>query len=327
MNARQSPDIVVAGLSSVDVVVSSDTFEVGVQNPADIRISPGGVGNAVSAMFGLGVSIGVSTRVRRDVFGDYLLGCWRGMGVDTTGVVIDDNLPTGAAVVLNHTSERTPFYDQGAIAAFGAGDVPREYIESSKVFLIFFAGALPSLDGRPMLELVRACHENGVAVILDLTDKLGADYSSVIDCLPYVNLVVNSVEAERMTGCKEPSKAVERLYRMAGGVLEIKCFAVTSSSAVSYIYEMDGLPVIKTIRSPFYGMPVKDVVGAGDAFRAGLAVYMSNYYKQWRSGILDWNKAFVHASAVAYLYLSRDRDAGPISTSDVERLIEGAKER
>ena len=95
----------------------------------------------------------------------------------------------------------------------------------------------------------------------------------------------------------------------------------------SYIYEVDGSPVIKTIRSPFFGMPVKDVIGAGDAFRAGLAVYISNYYKQWRSGILDWDKAFVHASAVAYLYLSRDRNAGPPSASDVERLIEESKER
>ena len=313
MNARQGRDIVIAGLSSVDVVVRSDTFEFGLQNPADIRISPGGIGNAVSAISGLGVSLGVSTRVRRDVFGEYLLGCWRDMGVDATGVVIDDNLSTGAAVVLNHTSERTPFYDQGANAAFGVGDVPREYIESCKVFLIFFAGVLPSLDGQPMLDLVRACHENGAAVILDLSDKLGADYSSVIDCLPYVNLVVNSVEAERMTGCKEPSEAVKRLYGMAGDALGIKCLAVTSSDAVSYIYEMDGSPISKTSRSPFYGMPVKDVVGAGDAFRAGLAVYISNYYEQWWNGVLDWDKAFAHASAVAYLYLSRAKDAGPLS--------------
>lgn len=325
MIARHDPDIVVAGVSCVDTVVSSETFEVGVQNPADIRISPGGIGNAISALSGLGVSVGVSTRVGRDAFGDYLFECWSDMGADTTGVVIDDDLSTGAAVVLNHTSERTPFYAQGAIAAFGAGDIPREYIEFSKVFLIFFAGALPSLDGRPMLELVCACHRNGTAVILDLSDKLRADYSPVIDCLPYVNLVVNSVEAERMTGCKEPSVAVERLYRMAGSALGNRCFAVTSSGAVSVLFEMDGSPVVKTIRSPFYGMPIKDVVGAGDSFRAGLAANLSNNYEQWQDGKLDWENAFVHASAVAYLYLSRERDVSPFSELDVERLIEGVK--
>ena len=188
--------------------------------------------------------------------------------------------------------------------------MPPEYIESSRAFLIFFAGALPSLDGEPLLELVRACRKNGSAVILDLSDKLQADYSSVVGYLPYVNLVANSVEAQRMTGRKEPAEAVAHLYTMAGGKLENKCLAVTSQGAVSAIWEVDGLPVAKTIRSPFHGMSIKSCVGAGDAFRAGLAAFISARHRQWSAGALDWEGALVYASAVAYLYISRDSDAG-----------------
>ena len=85
-------------------------------------------------------------------------------------------------------------------------------VESSKVFLIFFAGALPALDGKPLLELVRALRMNGSAVVFDLSDKSQAHYSGVVDYLPYVNLVASSVEAERITGQKEPAEAVAQLY-------------------------------------------------------------------------------------------------------------------
>ena len=39
------------------------------------------------------------------------------------------------------------------------------------------------------------------------------------------------------------------------------------------------------------------------------------------------NMRFVYASAVAYLYISRDRDVSPFPASDVQNLIEGTAVR
>ena len=61
------PDIVVADVPCVDLVVSSETFELNVMNPSSIKVSPGGIGNAISALSGLGVAVGASTRVGHDM--------------------------------------------------------------------------------------------------------------------------------------------------------------------------------------------------------------------------------------------------------------------
>lgn len=318
------PDVVVAGVSCVDFVTTSPTFAAGVMNPAEIRVSVGGIGNAVTALSGLGVSFGVSTRVGRDMFGDHLRSRWAGQGADLGGVVTDPERPTGLSMVLNHGGERTPFYDAGAVSAFARHDIPRSYVASPRVFLVFFAGALPALDGPPLAELVRECHAAGVAVILDLSDKTGADYTPVLACLPFVNLVVNAVEAERMTGLRDPAAAAGQLSRMAGGRLGNRCVAVTRSGGAAFAFERDGRVAGGTVESPFYGRPVRDVVGAGDAFRAGLAWFIARHRDDWRDGRLDWTRAFLHACAVSYLFLSRTSDDRPCVPSAVEALLSGA---
>ena len=75
----------------------------------------GGIGNAISALSGLGAAIGVSTRVGRDNVGEYLTERWRGIGADTSGVVIDESLADCYRRYSNHVSERTPFFSSGAI--------------------------------------------------------------------------------------------------------------------------------------------------------------------------------------------------------------------
>lgn len=318
------PEVVVAGVSCVDFVTTSATLAPGVMNPAEIRVSVGGIGNAVTALSGLGVSCGVSTRVGRDMFGDHLKRRWAEQGADLAGVVTDPQRPTGLSMVLNHGGERTPFYAPGAVSAFARADIPPSYVRSAKVFLVFFAGALPALDGPPLAALVRDCHAAGGAVILDLSDKTGADYSPVPACLPYVNLVVNAVEAERMTGLRDPAAAAGHLCHTAGGSLQNRCVAVTTGGGAAFACERDGRVAVRTVESPFHGRPVNDVVGAGDAFRAGLAWFIARHHDAWREGRLDWTGAFRHACAVSYLFLSRTTDDRPCTPSAVENILSGA---
>lgn len=309
-------DISVIGLSCVDCIAEGEFVRPNVQNPiGDIRIGAGGLGNAVVALSGLGLAVGVATRVGSDMYGDFLRGQWRELGVDMSGVTVDPQRPTGFSFVLAGAGERTPFYSAGTGADFGQADVPDAYIEGSRCMVVFFAGALPSLDGAPMRELVKQCHAVGTVVILDTSDGVLVDHSEIPSYLPYANLVVNRNEGKRITGKDSPREILDALA-VPG------CFAaVTRPDGVSLVMptgeHMD-------VPSPYHGLPVRDVVGAGDAFRAGLAAYIARHYEQFMGGRMDYREACIWASATSYLYLSRTTDVRPFGMDDLIASVEEA---
>ncbi|MCX6376015.1 MAG: carbohydrate kinase family protein, partial [Armatimonadetes bacterium] len=133
-------DISVIGLSCVDCIADGEFRRPNVQNPVgDIRISAGGLGNALVALSGLDLSVGVSTRVGDDMYGDYLLKQWRELGVNMSGVTVDSHRPTGFSFVLASGGERTPFYSAGTGSAFGPSDIPATFVEDSRCMIVFFA--------------------------------------------------------------------------------------------------------------------------------------------------------------------------------------------
>lgn len=306
-------DLSVVGLSCVDCIAFGPKGRWGVQNPVgDVRISAGGLGNALVALSGLGLKVGVSTRVGADMYGDFLRSQWQDF--DTSGVRIDPDRPTGFAFILNHDNERTPFYSAGANSAFCLADVPQRLIEESRCMLVFFAGALPALDGEPMLELVKRCHTAGTTVILDASDSISADYRPIPSYLPFANLVVNQEEGRRITGKESPREILESLAHPGSFA------AVTRPDGVSLVTPNGEC---LDVPSPFHGRPVRDVVGAGDAFRAGLAAYLATHICHQPSTINHWTEACLWASAASYLYLSRNTDTRPFSLDDLKEAAHG----
>lgn len=315
-------DISVVGLSCVDCIAIATDRQWSVQNPVgDVRISAGGLGNALVALSGLGLRVGVSTRIGGDMYGEFLMSQWRGLGVDTSEVVTDVDGATGYAFIVSHNGERTPFYSAGANAAYELSDVSARLCESSDCMLVFFAGALPSLDGEPMLELVKRCHAAGSAVIMDVSDSISADYRPIPSYLPYVNLVVNREEGRRITGRQAPREMLYALAEMAGAGDTF--LAVTRPDGVSLLSRSNGVKEYIDVESVYYGRPVRDVVGAGDAFRAGLAAYISMHNEDYRGGRLDYTELCLFALAVSYSYLSRSTDSRPFSADDIRRLVGG----
>lgn len=313
-------DIAVVGLSCVDCIASGSGIQWNVMNPVqDLRLSAGGLGNALCALSGLGLKVGVSSRIGNDIFGEFLRRYWDEIGVDTTGVVVNPCRKTGFSFILDHGCERTPFYSAGSNDAFCLDDIPAEYCENSRCMLIFFAGALPSLDGGPMLELVKRCCDAGTAIIMDVSDGTGADYSAIMSYLPYTNLIINSEEARRITGDDSPIGALKVLD--AAGAETGMIRGVTRKSGVTLSVPSPEDRRYLDIPSPFYGRPVGGAVGAGDAFRAGLAAYICLHCEDFTAEALDYRAAGLFASAVAYLHLSRSRDVRPFGVDDVDRLL------
>lgn len=313
-------DVTLVGLSCVDALATAERCEWYVQNPVcGLHFAAGGVGNALVALSGLGLRLGVATRIGRDLFGRSLLERWQALGVDIRGVREDSARVTGFAFVLNHDGERTPFFAEGAASAFKLDDIPDIYIKNSRWMLIFFCGALPSLDGGPMLELVRRCHAAGAGVILDLSDKVTAHYPRFKEILPYVNLVINQVEGERLTRRKKPKEILMVLDQMAADA-GFKAVTYSNGAAVSHMMP-NGSRRFWDIPSPFSGRPVMNVTGAGDAFRAGLAAYLCHHAEPGQSGNLDFPRAMTFAASVAYHFLARTTDYRPFSLEEIETSI------
>jgi 2-dehydro-3-deoxygluconokinase len=320
VETTNAPDIAVVGLSCVDVVATAADCRWHVMNPvSDVRISGGGLGNALLALSGLGLRVGAATRIGKDFYGDHLVRLWESLEVDCRAVTRDPVLPTGLAFVVDHGTERTPFFSAGANRAFCKSDVPAGWCQSSKCVLIFFAGALPSLDGPGMLDLVGSCRRAGTPVILDVSDSTAADYGAVLSYLPSVNLVVNAEEGLRLTGKGDSLAAVRAFADKAGTApLEGSLLAVTRADGVAVAARAGGGWVFADIASPFHGRPVKSSVGAGDAFRAGLAAYICAHGRDRDAGKFDYRTACLQACATAFLYLNRNTDTRPpFSMADV----------
>ncbi|MHB0999218.1 MAG: carbohydrate kinase family protein [Armatimonadota bacterium] len=317
---EKSLDIAVIGLSCVDCIATGSDIHWHVMNPVhDMRLSAGGLNNALCALSGLGLEIGISSRIGKDIFGEFLLRYWQDVDVNTAGVVVDPERKTGFSFILDQDNERTPFYSAGANEVFCPDDIPDDLCERSRCLLIFFAGTLPSIDGQPMLELVKRCHETGTAIIMDVSDGTSADYGAIHSYLPYVNLIINSEEARRITGKNSPIDSLKYLDAMAAGDGMFR--GVTWKAGVTLsVPEHEGRRYID-IPSPFYGRHVDGVVGAGDAFRAGLAAFICLHYEDFTHGELDYQAAGLFASAVSYLYLSRLCDVRPFNLDDIQQLL------
>jgi len=315
-------EIAVIGLSCVDCVGTGEQCRWHVQNPLrDLHFSPGGLGNALTALSGLHLQVSVCTRIGADPFGDYLLERWGKLGMDTEAVSRDDSNATGFAFILNQDGERTPFYAAGANAKFSLDDIPPGFCEESRCALILYAGALPALDGKPMLEMVRRCREGGTVVILDVSDSVEADYGALPSYLPHANLVVNGEEGLRLTGMREPERILNALANMAPQEPPPNSFlAITRREGVLFSVQAGKERVLVDVTSPFLERPVRNVVGAGDAFRAGLAAFICLHYNEYATGRMDFRAAGLFACATAYAYLSRDRDERPFTLMDLAHL-------
>lgn len=322
-------DIGVIGLSTVDCAASIGRYNRGTMNPInDLRVTCGGLGNAVAALSGLGLEVGVCTRVGKDVFGDFLLNRWKESGIDTSAVTIDSTRSTAISFIACEDGERTPFYSAGANEAFCLADIPESWLAGCKCLLVFFAGALPSLDGEPMLQLLEKCRELGVPVILDTIDSVGTNYEWLWSYLPLANIVLNLEEGKRVSGKTDSLEALRVLTESEHRVDGQSGFAaITRSDGVSFSLFDNARWTDCDVPSPFAKLPVRDVVGAGDAFRAGLAAYICLNNKSRSIGTMDANEACTFAAAMAYSYLNREKDMHPFSRQDLENLIRGSHHR
>lgn len=265
--AMTGPDVVVLGDVMADVTVQLDAaIDRGIarrsDTPARITFGDGGAGGNVAArLAAAGVRTGLICAIGDDAPGRGAVVELRASGVEVHATVVGG--ATGAVVALVEPGgERTMLTARGANIAMTPADLPGHW---------FRAGAHLHLSGYSLFaDPVRRAARRALALAGDAGMTCSVDPGSwapltaagpqrflswtagIELCLP------NADEACVLTGSNEPAAAARLLAAHYGAV-------VVTDGARGAVWS-DGVAVVV---APATIAPVRDTIGAGDAFTAG----------------------------------------------------------
>lgn len=330
--------IAVAGYSVVDIVNIIDKYPEKLML-AKVQSSARAVGGCVSntliniAKMDSDVFLKAIGRMGNDDNGHFLISEFKKHGIDTTGVIIDDRLPTATCSVMSEavSGARTFFSSCGANDEFSVEDVDIENLECKYFHLgyILLLKALDSPDeeyGTKAARLLAAVSKAGIKTSIDTVSEEGSRLrETVIPALPYCDyLIMNEIEvcqiadippynASGEIDIPNVKKAMEKLLSL--GVREKVIVHCTAAGML--LDRKKGFVIV-----PSFDLPedyIKGSVGAGDAFAAGC---LYGLYKGF-----DDIHLLEYASAAAVCSLSETDSIGGMKRREEVEKIETRFER
>ncbi len=199
--------------------------------------------------------------------------------------------------------------------------------------------------GRDLAEFIKWCRSNGAVTIVDShtltgnpdklikTGKSIKEYRLLEPLLPEVDLFFTSCDEAKLTeNTLAPGRTwdkftehennlhfldflTKRFWRKAcpersRGDNRTKLFGVTVSDGAyeKHICPDGRLGGPNKIESWFMGGEVVDLVGAGDAFRAGLITYIASHLDEFRKGAVNFDEAVQMGNLFASLFIKAPLD-------------------
>jgi ribokinase len=235
----------------------------------------------------LGGSSGVVAKIGFDAFGRLVYEeLWQAR-VDVSGLVISPDHPTGFSFVAIAPGGEIAIYShKGAAEALEPSELPASILRRAR------AVHIASLRLDTSLEAARIAREAGALVSWDPGRRLaGEGLGRLKPILGLADVVLlNSREAQAMTGLGDPAGAARLIARHGPGLVVVK---LGPRGSLAYDRRRDRL-----IRVPAFRPPrVVDETGAGDAYAAATLLALT---RGW--SIED---SLRYASAVAALKVSR----------------------
>lgn len=257
-------DVVAIGEINADLILSGDVtpaFGQAEKLLDDARLVIG----SSTAIFACGAArLGLRTaiigKVGSDIFGRFMIDALDRRGVDTAGVVVDPDLPTGLSVILSRGADRAILTYPGAIPALRYSEIGLPIVRGARHLHLgsfFLLGAL-----RPDVpRLFEEARKLGTTVSMDTNfDPAEAWNGGVREALRHVDVFLpNATEAKAIAG---KSSAEEAISTFAESVPLV----AVKLGAEGAIAKHGSQPTI-TLAAP--AVEVADAVGAGDCFDAG----------------------------------------------------------
>ena len=210
----------------------------------------------------LGLRVALAAAIGDDAAGNFMLAELARAGVDTGGVTVRAQLPTGMTVALSRGEDRAILTAEGAIPTLTAADVPAELLAQARHVHVSGYFLLERTLGPGLPALLAAAHAAGASTSLDTnwdpSGTWGAGFFP--DVLAQTDLLLpNEAEALRIAGAATLPDAVASLTRTVGAI------AVKLGARGALYADATG----RYLASPPPVAPV-DTTGAGDCFNAGL---------------------------------------------------------
>jgi ribokinase len=262
------PKIYVIGSSNTDMVIKSDKLPA----PGETVIggvflmNAGGKGaNQAVAVAKLGAEVVFVSKVGNDIFGKQALKGFQHLGMNTDFVFIDNENPSGVALILvDRHGENSISVASGANANLHFSEVEKALNHLQKANIVLLQLEIP-ID--TVYKTIKYCSEKRAKVILNPApaQKLNTDY------FKYLSLITpNETEAEILTGIKvtdlETAKQAANDFH-SKGILEV---IITMGSKGAFYSNND-----KQILIPSPKVSAVDSTAAGDVFNGALCVAIS----------------------------------------------------
>jgi sugar/nucleoside kinase (ribokinase family) len=293
-----NPDIIFTGLTNMPRA-EQDTLASG------LEVVLGGQTATISrAMTHLGLEVAFVGRVGDDYYGRWAVQQLQADGVNTSGMVIDPGLRTGATVVLSTGAERAFATYIGSIAEVRRSDITEEILSAADHLHVgsYFLQRRLHPD---MLNLLQEAKRRGLTTSVDPGwDNFLEWDAGIMEVLPLVDVFLpNLVEAQQITGAGAAEAALDVLARQ-GNIVVVKM----GGEGCLVRHRDSGF------HAPGFQVDVVDVTSAGDIFNAG---FLYGFLAGW-----ELERAARFANACGAIAVSQVGSAGIISgVAQVEEFI------
>jgi len=273
---------------------------------------PGGIGNALLCLAGLGVGASAIANAGDDALGQQLLSTLEEAGVDTSHIERCADVHTGISVGLGREDgERAFVTNLGHLERFDIDLVLRHRAAWGEAQCVLISGyfLLPGLGFTGTRALIDNVRAEGKLLLFDTGWDVERwperSVEEVLQLLERVDIFLPSLnEAQALTGEISPEDCLESLFARCPKHVIIKMGEAGSIARTGEgIFQQLAFPVLPL-----------DTTGAGDCFNAGIVV-----------GVLrDWDipKMLRFANALAALVISRPREEGYPLLAEVEEYLD-----
>jgi sugar/nucleoside kinase (ribokinase family) len=261
---KKQYDILVVGELNVDLILNDiEKFpEIGKEVLAHGMTLALGSSSAIFAsnISSLGAKVAFLGKIGRDKFGEVVIESLKASNVDVSMVKVDEQVMTGATVILNVLEDRANTTYPGAMDFLTIDDITADDLKKAR-HLHFSSYFLQPGMWNGLGKLFRLARELGLTTSFDMQwDPKELWKIDIEEILPYVNVFLpNEKELKFLTGKEDLNEAIEFIKKFTDTLV------IKRGNKGSIVVHQDKLSDL----APFLNENVVDAIGAGDSFNAG----------------------------------------------------------